>query len=1019
MAQYDINLREYWRILKKRKFIVFITAAALCAFSSFFAYFNAPTPLYTSTCSLKFEKEMTIEGLYAKTLSWTGGDDVDTQISIISSYDIFKEVARRMGLIPATADETDDQVKAYIQTLVENLQLKVEVTRENFTNIILIKATDSNPRSARQLADTIARTYREQHVREQNKKTTEALGYIRDQLDAVRSNLKTAEENFSRFSRENQLVSIDLQGENLLSRVKEIDDEVRVLDRNGQELETLLPRIEDFVQHPDRKNVDLYSNTAGTQYQKTNDQLVELILKRDTLLEDFTRQHPDVLAVSRKIVENARKMGLLLNIEISELEKKKVRLQAERQQVNAKMAVLLDKKLEFNRLKRAVESLQNMTALLEQKNQEALIRKAEKPEEVRIVREALLPAEPINPPRYAATGFMGLLIGLVFGLVLAFVVETFDTSIGAIEDVEETLEAQVLGVIPQADIKEIQESLKSEYPEGIEDVGKFINMVAHFAPKSMIAESLRSLRTNIQFKEGLEQLKTLVVTSTSPKEGKTMVALNLAISLSQAGLKTLLVSADLRKPMISRILGLEIKPGLTDLLLGNYPWRDTVKTITDIIMGKITLDEVMRTPGLDNLHIITCGTIPPNPAELIESGRLKSFIEEAKQEYDSVIFDAPPILSAADAAILGTKADGVLLVYRLGAVSRGLLKRSANQLKQVRCRIVGIVLNGMRPEISPDFQDFKYLKYYYAYREKDEGRGRRGLNKVISLFHRERDRLPATEWREPQEKPSPAPGSSSRGKDHGRLKWLLLLLGLVLLLLGWLWNEKIVDPLSRLGGLTFGETEPGVPPARPQAASPVFSPGKSPEKTVTVRAGEAGQGPLSKPVGPPVQPPPEPHTPGPGKQPAAAVTPVSRPFSLFLGSFRNRERAQKAIDSYLSGGLSPYWTRVDLAEKGMWYRVYAGYFEEEEQARAYQNRHNLPEGQVKRTPYAVRIDGFTPEEGLQKQSDSLKTLGYFPYVIQEGAGTSLLLGAFITRQGAEQLQRDLNQKGIPCRVIMR
>jgi len=106
--------------------------------------------------------------------------------------------------------------------------------------------------------------------------------------------------------------------------------------------------------------------------------------------------------------------------------------------------------------------------------------------------------------------------------------------------------------------------------------------------------------------------------------------------------------------------------------------------------------------------------MPPNPAELVESKRLRKFIEEAKEDYDLIIFDSPPILSTADAAILSSKVDGVLLVYRVGTVSRGLLKRATSQLDQVKCNILGVILNGLKPEISPDFQDFKYYKHYYS-----------------------------------------------------------------------------------------------------------------------------------------------------------------------------------------------------------------------------------------------------------------------------------------------------------------
>ena len=240
-----------------------------------------------------------------------------------------------------------------------------------------------------------------------------------------------------------------------------------------------------------------------------------------------------------------------------------------------------------------------------------------------------------------------------------------------------------------------------------------VNLISHFVPKSMMAESFRALRAGIQFKNTEEKAKTLAITSASPQEGKTLVAANLSITMAQAGMKTLLVGSDLRKPALARILGVETSPGLSDILLGNLEWRKTLKGIIDLVMGEITLDEVMITPGLDNLHFITSGAIPPNPSELIDSERFDRFVKKARDEFDIIIFDRAPILSAVDAAIIGAKTDGVLLLYRVGAVSRGLLKRAMNQMVQVKSHVVGVILNGMRPELSPDFEDYKHYKYYY------------------------------------------------------------------------------------------------------------------------------------------------------------------------------------------------------------------------------------------------------------------------------------------------------------------
>ncbi|MBN1850168.1 MAG: AAA family ATPase [Deltaproteobacteria bacterium] len=793
MAQYDINLREYWRILKKRKYIVIITAVLLCAFTTLFATIQAPTPLYTSFCSIKFEKETTLEGLYAKALSWYGDNDIQTQIAIIKGYPVLIEVAKTLRIIPKDTETDPLNLKPEINIKIEELQSKIAVIRQEYTNILDIKVTDSNPEFSKELAKTIALTYKQLHAEQQNKRTKEAIQYIGDQLETMQQKLQKAEEDLNQFSRKNQLVSIDMQSENILLRVNEIQDEIRKQSMDQRELKALSERIEDFIKNASATDINFYSTKADRQYETTTDNLVELLLKRDTLLEDFTDQHPEVIAINRKIMENARKMQMLLQIQVDRIDEIKTELTNELNKENRKINLLMEKRLEYERLKREAESLRDMTALLEQRNQEAQIREAERPEEVIIVKPAIKPTTPVNPPKTKTTGAMGLVIGVVLGLIFAFIIETFDTSLGAIEDVEETLGAKVLGVIPQAEIKDILENLKIKFNEIDEHtVRKAIYLVSHFAPKTMIAESYRAIRTNIQFKEA-DAVKTIAVTSTSPQEGKTQVSINLALSMAQAGQKTLLVGSDLRKPMLAKAFGLEVIPGLTDILLGTYPWRDTVKTITDIIMGKMTMDEVMMTPGMDNLHIITSGTLPPNPAELIESKRLLEFIAEVKQEYDIIIFDSTPIISTADAAILGTKVDGVLIVYRVGSVSRGLLKRAASQLEQVKCNIIGVILNGMRPDISPDFQEFRYYQSYYGEGEKSYGNAK--SKHLFSFFGKK------AKNHDPLSNSSILPTSAkslfpkgSEKKRSSMIIWFFIVLALICLAAGILWQNGIIDP---------------------------------------------------------------------------------------------------------------------------------------------------------------------------------------------------------------------------------
>jgi succinoglycan biosynthesis transport protein ExoP len=341
LAQYDINLREYWRILKKRKLIVIITAILLGLFSTVFAVFQAPTPLYTSICSIKFEKETTLEGLYAKTLSWSEGDDIETQISVINGFSVLLEVAKNMGLIPRKSTGEEPAAIA----AADQLKGKVKVERENYTNILNINVTDSDPAFAQKMANELASTYKRLHSEEQGKRTNDAIKYIDDQLETVRQKLKGSEEEFNKFSQANQLISIDMQSENFLVRKKEINDEIRKQNEDKSEFKALSSKVEKFIQDPSSAEVNFYSSKATPQYQASNDSLIELLLKRDSLLENYTSQHPEVIAIGQKITENARKILMLLKQQIGTTENKITDLEGEMREVDAKTNMLMEKKL--------------------------------------------------------------------------------------------------------------------------------------------------------------------------------------------------------------------------------------------------------------------------------------------------------------------------------------------------------------------------------------------------------------------------------------------------------------------------------------------------------------------------------------------------------------------------------------------------------------------------------------------------------------------------------------------------
>ena len=352
----------------------------------------------------------------------------------------------------------------------------------------------------------------------------------------------------------------------LLSLFTQVRSDIEKARQQRTELELVQARL--ARTDPANASERVFIDTTNPAMQKLQTMYSELLLERNNLALEVTDRHPRLQALDDRMREIRVEMRREVAAQIAALRTREEIL-------NRQMGDLLQKnrevpavELTMQRLQRDAKNNDDLLALLKAKHQEALIKESEKIEEVSIVRPATEPDTPVGAEALN-TVLVGALLGLSLGLVLAFVQETLDTSIGTIEDVEAYLEVPVLGVVPHIDSRETVQRVLERRPAlaqmDPEALLSHALLITHFDPKSPVAEAYRTLRTNVQFARMERAGKVLVVTSPTLQEGKTTTIVNLALTLAQSGQRTLLVGGNLRRPSIHRFFGIEREPGLSDI----------------------------------------------------------------------------------------------------------------------------------------------------------------------------------------------------------------------------------------------------------------------------------------------------------------------------------------------------------------------------------------------------------------------------------------------------------------------
>ena len=382
----------------------------------------------------------------------------------------------------------------------------------------------------------------------------------------------------------------------------------------------------------------------------------------------------DLLAELRNIVRSAE--AELFEAEAREKESKR----ALRDRPRPRRSRLIKKQIEFDTLKREADNNQRLYDMVLKRLKDTELSGLLRTSNARILDAARPSFVPVRP-RVRSSLLLGFLLALVGAVPdWHFSLDQLDNTVNSQTDVEERIGLPFLGFIPRLP----ETKGKSE-----EDHELFV----YRNPRSTVAEACRAIRTNLLFMTPDRPLRTMLVTSSGPREGKSTTVINAGITMAQSGSSVLLVDTDMRRPRLHRAFGVSNELG-----------------VSSVIVGDATLSQVIKSTEVPNLFVVPCGPIPPNPAELFHAKTFKDFVDAAAAAYDRVIFDSPPVNAVADPLVLSTHVDGVLVVFRASETPRALAQRALRTLKAVKAHVLGAVLNDV------DSGHSKYGYYYEAYR---------------------------------------------------------------------------------------------------------------------------------------------------------------------------------------------------------------------------------------------------------------------------------------------------------------
>ena len=718
------TLKDYLRLIRANLIPVLLITAAGLVVAIIYAV-NAIN-IYKSTATLKISRpqggSVLTSPLLPEFQEWGNDRFIANEIEIMRSFTARRLVA--LTLIDSFYRDTDktryfilldqkvksgnngENVKS-VDALANTLS-DVAIDQKRGLDIIEISALSPSAFEASLIANVYSQQYKNLNLEQNRNQLTLVTDFLDEQRKAKYDELNSAEEILRAFQEKGGLIALDERASTLISVLAQFEAQKsatqvdlmasdKVLENLRKELQAQNPRMADYLK----------SLTSQTYIKAIQEEIAKLEVNKQVAMsrkDGLNNESAVIVEYDRKINELRNQLDKELEVlkagifasspeEVKELTQKIIAEEVRNQSLEtsikelgkivegyeARFMKLPKNAIELARLKRNSEALEKLYLLVEQRYQEAIINEQSQPGNVLLIDDARIPLAPSKPNRTLIL-IIGLLLGAGLAVGYVFVKNYFDDTIKTPDDIENR-KINVLAWVPH-----FENTLAGD---------ESVQFIVDKLPDSIPSEAFRALRTRIQFSRvNTESLKTLLVTSSAPQEGKTTIAVNLAGSFAHSKKKVLLIDCDLRKPSVHKLFAANRTPGLIDYLTGNAKFN-----------------EVLNASTISNLSYITSGTIPPNPAEMLDSLEMRNFLKKLRDEYDLIILDSPPIIAVTDSEILTSMVDGTLLVVSSEHTEIEMMERSVELIRRENTQFLGTVLNNFSYKSGYG----SYYKYYYYY----------------------------------------------------------------------------------------------------------------------------------------------------------------------------------------------------------------------------------------------------------------------------------------------------------------